>query len=62
MDGFPGIKEPARWAALPTCSDWRQVAWKPPVPALLHQNPKLNCPMPNAQCPMPNPQCPILTI
>ncbi|MHC5937661.1 hypothetical protein [Nostoc sp.] len=30
VDGNACIKEPARWAALPTCSDWRQVAWEPP--------------------------------
>ncbi|MHC5933280.1 hypothetical protein [Nostoc sp.] len=30
VDGNACIKEPARWAALPTCSDWRQVVWEPP--------------------------------
>ncbi|MDF5736731.1 MULTISPECIES: hypothetical protein [unclassified Nostoc] len=33
-----------------TRTAWCSRSWgKPPVPALLHQNPKLNCPMPNSQ-------------
>ncbi|MDF5739840.1 MULTISPECIES: hypothetical protein [unclassified Nostoc] len=36
-----------------TRTGWCSRSWgKPPVPALLHQNPKLNCPMPNAQSPI----------